>query len=180
VGLVIPDLLFLVSIIFIYKDNLKADIKIFNKNYISFKGLLEIVAGFLLILFVLAIYGNVIDIMGIKVATTSSFDELPIAYSLLKILFFSTIMEELLFKESIKGLVTDKNLFILVSAVIYVAINYVYGSIPSIPVCGIYVVIGLTSSFLYVRNKNNIIYISLVKLLYNMIPLTMLIAGVVK
>ena len=98
-------------------------------------------------------------------------------------MFFGVIAEELLFRESLSECVENNGLFILLSAIIYTAMNFVFASNLNSETLfmelAIYFLPALLFSFLYVKNKRNIILIMLMKFVYNFVPLIILIADLV-
>ncbi|MDD2377643.1 MAG: CPBP family glutamic-type intramembrane protease [Bacilli bacterium] len=103
--------------------------------------------------------------------------DLNIIYMIFKTLFFSTIAEELVFKKSIRDVVSNKVVFIILSSILYGFMNIAYTNITSpIDLLNIfpYMVAMMAMCTLYVKT-DNIVLVMLMNFLYNLIPLILMI-----
>jgi len=91
---------------------------------------------------------------------------------------FSIVAEELLFRESLSKCVDNNILFVLISAIVYTAMNFVFTteSIDFIQLLA-YFLPALVFSTIYIKTERNIIIVMLVKFVYNLIPFTILLLG---
>ena len=176
------DFIFLVFTIMLYKDNLR-------KDYISIKkkGLLKLLGKVLLGLFLLilskGLMGMITDILYTDLPTdtnTSAIVDLfnnSFFYAFFKTLIFAPIAEEILFRESLRPFVKSNILFIIISALIYTLMNFIFSSTGSFILIDllIYLVPALVLSYIYINNDNNIIIVMIIKFIMQFIPCIMLI-----
>ena len=179
------DIIFLVVIVLVYKQVLKKDMQILKKEY-SVKKVLKIVAiGF----FSIVLLNIVIAALGTHLFENASMDQntesiqnlasLSMLYTVFKTMIFGVVAEELLFRESLSELIDNNVVFILVSAIIYTIMNFVFTSEAfSISQILAYFLPGLLFGTIYVKNKRNILFVMFTKFAYNIIPLVILISGV--
>ena len=131
-------------------------------------------------------YGKIIDLLfkGVSVtdAKTDSLYTLSnssLLYAMFKTLIFAVIAEELLFKKSIRDLITNNILFIMISSSIYAFMNIAYTElsfISFITFIRCFIFSGILS-YIYIKNDDNIFIVMLVKFFYNLIPLLLLLFG---
>ncbi|NLA33990.1 MAG: CPBP family intramembrane metalloprotease [Tenericutes bacterium] len=185
------DCIFMLIILFIYQNNIKEDLKEIKQNY-SWKRVLSTILLWCVIIFTFLILANLItklisSILGIasidnaeKVVKTQDLYKISNFYTIFKTMIFGVIAEELLFRESIREIVKNKCLFILVSSVVYTIVNVIYTDL-NIK----FLLLNIISFFLpslllstvYIKNNSNIVILMLIKFVYNLIPLTILILG---
>ena len=179
------DIIFLVVIVLVYKQVLKKDIQILKQEY-SVKKVLKIVAiGFLSIV----LLNIVIAALGTLLFENASMDQntesiqnlasLSMLYTVFKTMIFGVVAEELLFRESLSDLIDNNVVFVLVSAIIYTIMNFVFTSEAfSISQILAYFLPALLFGTIYVKNKRNILFVMFTKFAYNIIPLVILLSGV--
>ena len=102
-------------------------------------------------------------------------------YTIFKTMIFGTLVEEILYRESVRDNVKNNFVFIIISAIIYTIMNLVFTGLPETHVVSSILVNFLPAIFFsiaYIRNDNNILLLSLIKFCYNLIPLTVLLLGI--
>lgn len=183
------DLVFLICIVFVYKDNLKNDFENLKNDY-KISKIVKTVIMWVVIIFVLNIlmgalteitYPNMAD--DDNTSAIISLLDVSTLYTIFKTMIFAVIAEELLYRESISDVVKNKYLFILISSIIYTLLNFIFVGFESN-----IIVMDLLSYFLpaillstaYVKNNNNIIILMIIKFFYNLIPLTILLLELYK
>ena len=179
------DILFLIVIVLAYKQVLKKDVQILKKEY-SVKKVLKIIAiGFfsiVLLNMIIAALGTLLFEnvnMDQNTASIQNLASLSMLYTVFKTMIFGVIAEELLFRESLSDLIENNVLFVLISAVIYTIMNFVFTSEAfSISQILAYFLPALLFGTIYVKNKRNILFVMFTKFAYNIIPLVILISGV--
>ncbi len=182
----IADILFMLFIIFMYRHNLKEDIKKFEKY--SWKKILGTISLWVVLIFAFNIIcGIITDLIspgyGSDENTTAVYNLFSIStwYTIFKTMVFGTLAEEILYRESIRDNVKNNALFILISAIIYTFMNIIFAGISEgfeLVSILIYFLPALFFSIAYIRNDNNILLLSLIKFAYNLIPLTVLLLGI--
>lgn len=183
----VADMLFLLVILFVYNKDLLTSIKDFfnNKNWVTKLG---VVIKFVLITSIVnIIYGIIAENIFSSVDTTDAntlaiyaFADTSTLYTIFKILIFAPIAEELIFKKSIREVITNNTLFVVVSGVLYAFMNIIYTDISAVSIIT-FIRCFISSSILsyaYIKNNDNIFIVMLVKFCYNLIPLTLLLLGV--
>lgn len=181
----IADILFMLGIMYVYKDNLKEDVKNLKRKYNLKKIIITIISWVVLILISNIIMGALTDFIAPNMGKTLDDNSMAINnlfsissyYTIFKTMVFSVIAEELLFRESIHDVVENKWLFIFFSATIYTLINFVFtGFATSYIYIRIlsYFLPGLILSTAYYKNNCNIIILMLIKFTYQLIPLTLM------
>ncbi len=178
----LADLIFLICIIFVYRDNLKNDFENLKKDYKVSK-IIKTVIMWVVIIFVFnilmgalteIIYPNML--FDDNTNAMRSMFKISMPYSLFKTMIFAVIAEELLYRESISDVVKNKYLFIAISSIIYTLMNFIFvGFDSNIIVMDLlsYFLPALLFSTAYVKNNNNIIILMLIKFAYNLIPTIM-------
>ena len=175
----LADLIFLVCIIFVYRDNLKNDFENLKKDY-KISKIIKTVIIWVVIIFVFNILmGAITEMISPNMATDdntnamSTMFKTSMSYSLFKTMIFAVVAEELLYRESISDVVKNKYIFIVISSIIYTIMNFIFVGFESdIIVMDIlsYFLPALLFSTAYVKNNNNIIILMLIKFTYNLIP----------
>lgn len=184
----IGDIIFLIAIILINKNNLKKNFNEFKNEYTT-KNKIKIIVKWSLIILVINIIliplkkmaglnvNNVVDEN--SMAVIELFD-IAFIYSIFKTLIFAPIAEELLFKQSIRDIVEDDKAFILISSLIYAIMNFMYGSMDIIILIFVqYFIFSLVSTIAYIKTKDNIVIVMLIKFFSNLIPTIMLIVTII-
>lgn len=181
----IADILFMLFVIYMYRHNLKEDIKKFKKY--SFKKIIGTILLWVVIIFIFnMVCGMITEFLAPgyetdgNTAAVYNLYSISTWYTIFKTMIFGTLAEELLYRESIRDNVKSNILFAIISAVVYTIMNLVFTGIPSE-----YFMFSILINFLpaiffsvaYIRNDNNILLLSLIKFSYNLIPLTVLLLG---
>lgn len=177
----IADMFFLVFILVMYRDKIKSDKENFNKN--GFKRRASIIIGWIIIIFITNIVGTYLSTLLSTKDTTSNnmaILSLPYIYTFFKTLIFSSIAEELVFKQSIRDVIDNNAIFLIVSTLIYSTLNIAYTNstgwtliADSLP----YIIFACTSGILYLKHKDNIYVVMIVKVCYNLIPFAVMLLG---
>lgn len=181
----IADILFMIFVIYMYRHNLKEDIKKFE-NY-SWKKIIGTILLWVVLIFAFNIVCGIITEVispgyGGDENTTAVYNLFSIStwYTIFKTMIFGTLAEEILYRESIRDNVKNNILYILISALIYTFMNIVFAGVSEgfeLVSVLIYFLPAIFFSIAYIRNDNNILLLSLVKFCYNLIPLTVLLLG---
>lgn len=175
----LADLIFLICIVFAYRDNLKKDFENLKKDY-KISSIIKTIIIWVVIIFVFNILmGAITEMIYPNMATDdntnamSTLFKTSMAYSLFKTMIFAVVAEELLYRESISDVVKNKYIFIVISSIVYTIMNFIFVGFESdIIVMDIlsYFLPALLFSTAYVKNNNNIIILMLIKFTYNLIP----------
>lgn len=175
----LADLIFLICIVFAYKDNLKKDFENLKKDY-KISSIIKTIIIWVVIIFVFNILmGAITEMIYPNMATDdntnamSTLFKTSMSYSLFKTMIFAVVAEELLYRESISDVVKNKYIFIVISSIVYTIMNFIFVGFESdIIVMDIlsYFLPALLFSTAYVKNNNNIIILMLIKFTYNLIP----------
>ena len=135
---------------------------------------------FVLNILVTGIGGMFLDSSTLDENTTAIYSlfEVSTIYTIFKTLIFASIAEELLFKESLRSVISNDALFLLVSTFLYAFMNIAYADwnlnvvlLDFLSYASFSLVLGIA----YLRNKSNIMIPIFVKFVYNLIPTTLLI-----
>ena len=175
----LADLIFLICIVFAYRDNLKKDFENLKKDY-KISSIIKTIIIWVVIIFVFNILmGAITEMIYPNMATDdntnamSTLFKTSMSYSLFKTMSFAVVAEELLYRESISDVVKNKYIFIVISSIVYTIMNFIFVGFESdIIVMDIlsYFLPALLFSTAYVKNNNNIIILMLIKFTYNLIP----------
>lgn len=177
------DIIFMIFIIFLYRKNIKDDVKDIKKSYSLGKIIKVILFWFLALVLLNAVMGAITDLVAPGFEpddNTNALYSLSKGYMMFKTFIFGIIAEELLYREAISTVVTNKILFILISAIVYTLMHFVFTGFPSqnlILYIAMYFIPAIFFSLAYVKNNNNILILMLIKFVYNLIPLTLLFLG---
>lgn len=183
----IADILFSVVIIFFYRKEIYKSICDFRKDY-SFKKRFVVVILGVLILFVLNILGGIVsemlfsDLYDVDQNTTMIYElaNMSTIYTIFKTLIFASIVENIVFRVSIRELVRNNFAFIIVSSLIYALVNVMYSDFTLLTIVDMvqYFLISFTLSSIYVKYKDSIYPVMMILFCYNMIPLAILLFGI--
>ena len=175
------DILFAVFAVFMYHKELKECVnKLKKKKVLRIIG--SVLIGVIAIFALNIIMGAITDLLFPNYAVDSNtgamldlLKQSPI-YACFKVLIFAPIAEEILFRESISSCVKNNVLFILLSAIIYTGMNFVFSSeaLTFIDLL-IYFMPAVLFSFLYVKNDRNIIIIMMIKFIMQFVPFIVLL-----
>lgn len=179
------DLIFTIIIIKAYKSDLREEFTKYKQQKSKLKNILIwvlILFGmnilFSLILKMLTSHLNSLDNNSESIVKLFEFSTL---YSLFKTLLYAPVVEELVFKKSIRDIVTNDIAFVLINSSIYTIMNFIYTStLPEYMWIDIlqYFAFSVILSIAYIKN-NNIIPIMIIKFIYNLIPTILLLLKVV-
>lgn len=182
----IADLLFIIGIVFAYKDNIKKDFIKFNKENKPLK-IIKKILFWVFMIFVINIIGGIITELIIPSLSLDDNTEslkglfnMSFLYTMFKTLIFASVAEELVFKESVREVVSNDILFVIVSTFMYVSMNLVYADLTFKYILAdaiSYALFAIVTSIMYIKNKSNICLVMLVKFCYNLIPFTLLLLG---
>lgn len=182
----IADLVFLVAIVFAYRDNLKEDAKDLKKNYTVGK-IIKTILCWVAIIFVFNIaMGMLTDLISPNASmddNTEALDSLfkiSSIYTIFKTMIFAVVAEELLYREAVHDVIKNKWLFILASSVIYTLLNFAWTGFSSNTILNdvlSYFLPAILFSFAYYKNDSNILILMLIKFTYQLIPLTLMFLG---
>lgn len=183
----IADILFSIVIIFLYRKEIVKSICDFRKNY-SFKRRFIIVWLGVLILFALNILGGIVteilfsDLYDVDQNTTMIYElaNMSTIYTIFKTLIFASVVENVVFRVSIRELVKNNFAFIVVSSLIYALVNIMYSDFTLLTIVDMvqYFLISVTLSSVYIKYKDSIYPVMMILFCYNMIPLTILLFGI--
>lgn len=176
----ISDIIFGVIIVYLYRKNLKEDWEHLKKDYKVSKIIKTVFIWFIAIFVVNILMGAVTEMLFSNLATddnTTALYNMSKVYTIFKALIFSTIAEELLFREAISDSIENSVALVLTSAVIYTAMNFVFSGIEGnfvwTDIIG-YFIPALLFSLAYIKNNKNIILVMFIKFAYNLIPTILL------
>lgn len=183
------DLIFLICIVFVYKDNLKNDFENLKNDYRISK-IVKTVIMWVVIIFVFNILmGALTEIIYPNMAkddnTNAIISLLDVStfYTVFKTMIFAVIAEELLFRESVSDVIKNKYLFIVISSIIYTLLNFIFVGFNYKTIFAdllTYFLPALLLSTAYIKNNNNIIILMLIKFFYNLIPLIVILLELYK
>lgn len=182
----IADLVFFIGITILYKNDLKDGYNKFVKKY-SFSKKILFVLKWVAILFGINIIGGIITELLIPNLledgnTTSiySFASISTVYTVFKTLVFAPIAEELVFKKTIRELISNNIIFIITSSLVYALMNIMYTDITLLTIIDMisYFMFSCVLSYIYVKNDDNIVMSMIIKLFYNLIPLVLMIISI--
>ncbi len=184
IGMFIADIIFLIIIVWVYARNIKEDFKRLKKDYKPGK-IIKMVVFWVIIMFVINILmGAITDVIAPNLATDenttaiSNLATISIVYTIFKTMIFTSIAEELLFRESLSEVIDNNTMFVIISALIYTVMNFIFTDTTSgniIIYMLMYLVPGLVFSYVYTKHDRNILLIMLIKFCYNIIPLLLLL-----
>lgn len=181
----IGDIIFSVFVIYTYRKNLKSDLKKIKK--LSLKKLFLTILKWVALVFVFVMFcGFVTEIIfpnqnnDANNAAIYNLYSISTWYTIFKTMIFGTLVEEILYRESIRDNVKSNFWFLLISSVIYTFMNTIFvGFTEGAAILGILTnfLPAIFWSIAYLKNKDNILLLSMIKFTYNLIPLTILLLG---
>lgn len=157
--LFITDLIYLIILIYLYRDELKSDLSKFKKN------------GDKLITKYFPIYLLGVFLMGISNMIVSSITKMEISsneetvrtlikfypvYMIFSSVIYAPIVEELVFRKSIRKIFDDKVVFVLTSGFLFGLVHVIGGNTSSNELLmGIpYIVMGIDLAYIYYKSDN--------------------------
>ena len=156
--MIVTSLIYLLIIIFLYRKELKEEIKDFKINhrkYIS-KNILIYLAGVLLMGLTNTILTSITrnDLSTNESLIREYIDKYPL-YMAFSTVIFAPISEELIFRKSIKNIFKNKYLFIIISGLIFGVLHIQnFGDINDILFSIAYIIMGLDFAYIYSRTNN--------------------------
>ncbi len=185
----IADLLFLIGIVLVYKDSIKQGFLDFKNNYKTSKKI-TVVLKWTVIIFVVNMLMGMLTELFFPNAVAGGDDNANAIYSLFdissiytifKTMIFAVIAEELVFKKAIRDVFKNNILFVIISGLIYVMMNFAYTDLTQsyiwMDMLG-YFMFAVITSIAYIKNNDNIFIVMMIKFLYNLLPLTIMILGI--
>lgn len=173
----IADLIYFIIILAIYHKDLWNNIIDLKKEPV--KKLLNGIKWMVIAVVLQVVTINILNAIGPYTAgNDEAVASLPAYYMIFKTIFFSILVEEIIFRKSIRDVIDNKILFIILSSLFYGFMNIVYSDLSGLNILSIlpYFVSSLALSYLYVK-YDNIVLVMLVKFLYNLIPLAVTLLG---
>lgn len=180
----IADLIFAFVIVYLYRKEIKEGYFSYVKSNSFLKRVLVVFVG-VLVLFGINILGGIVsDLLFSNVDTfdqnTTSIYELAsmsTVYTIFKTLIFASVVENVIFRVSIRQLTKHNFVFVIASSLIYALVNVMYSNFSLITTMDIiqYFLISATLSYIYIKNKDSIYPVMLILFFYNLIPLTILL-----
>lgn len=158
--LFVIDIIYLVSLVFIYRKELKEDFKDFKENGSGY--IFKYAPLYLLGVILMGITNALlVKVTGMEMSTNEQNVRTLIKYYPLYMSFssvmYAPIVEELIFRKSIKNLFNDNVLFVLMSGLIFGLIHVVGTGNEGIKeiLMGIpYIIMGLDFAYIYAKTKN--------------------------
>lgn len=158
--LFVIDIIYLVSLVFIYRKELKKDFKDFKENGSGY--IFKYAPLYLLGVILMGITNALlVKVTGMEMSTNEQNVRTLIKYYPLYMSFssvmYAPIVEELIFRKSIKNLFNDNVLFVLMSGLIFGLIHVVGTGNEGINeiLMGIpYIIMGLDFAYIYAKTKN--------------------------
>ena len=183
----LADIFFFILIVCLYRQNIKKDLKKLKTKKYQGKIIKKVLFGVLLIFILNVVMGILTEVLvpnlpfdSNRILTQRLFSVSNI-YTIFKTMVFASIAEELLFRESINDVISNKILFIIISSLIYTVFNFIYVGFNDNYLFAhflVYLLPALLLSYLYIKNDSNIVILILIKFFYNLIPLTILLLGI--
>lgn len=185
--LFVSDLCFFLGIVLYYRQTIRQGVCSFKKDY-SLKEKIILILKWFLIITVVNIFGGIISdlIFGSNTPLDENTTSLRVIadisslYTIFKALIFASVAEELLFKKAIRDVIQNDVLFCIVSSVIYATVNIMYTNITIFSIVDFiqYFIFSILLSYCYVKNKDNVFIIMVIKFVYALFPLTLMLLGV--
>lgn len=183
----VADILFAFVIIFIYRNVISKSFSDFRKSNSFFKRFM-IVLFSVIVLFIINILGGVCgeilfsNMNDVDQNTTMIYElaNMSTVYMIFKTLIFASVVENIVFRVSIRELTTNNIMFVVSSSLIYALVNVMYSEFSMFIFVDMiqYFLISMFLSLIYIKNKNSIYPVMLVLFFYNLIPLTILLFGI--
>lgn len=177
------DILFFLLVLYAYRQELQIDLKKLKEKYTVTKIIKNVAIGVGLLILLNIIMGMLADwiLPGKEIDSNTKtivtlFKTAPL-YATFKTLVFAPIAEEILFRKSLSHVIKNDYLFVLVTAIIYTIMNFIFVGASSINLNQIliYFMPALLFSGIYVKNNRNIYIVMIVKFIMQFIPFIMLI-----
>lgn len=181
----VADLVFFLGIVILYKDSLRKDWNNFIHDF-QLRRKLKIVLGGAIGIFLINILGGMItevlfpgqDMTDENTDAIYALGNISLLYTIFKTTIFSVIAEELVFRKTVKDVIDNSILFVIISGLIYALMNIAYSDFNMISIIDLIqcFIFGAFISIVYVRN-NNIVSVMFMKFVYTLVPLTIMLLG---
>lgn len=180
------DILFMVLVFLLYRQNLKEDWKKLKKMPAS--KIIKNIIMWLIILFGVNILSGVIAkllapnyVIDANTKQVYNLYGKDTWYAIFRLMIFSTFVESIMWQEAIHDNVKDKTMFVVIASAIGVVMNFVFNGLPSE-----YALLQVFAYFLpaavlaiaYLKNDCNVFIMFFIKMLFNLLPLILLVLGV--
>lgn len=176
------DIIYMIFVIFIFRKDLKEDLKDFKKN--GFDLIFKFLPIYILGLILMGVSNTIlINITGMELSTNEENVRTLIKYYPIYMAFssviYAPIVEELIFRKSIKNIVDNKFAFILTSGIIFGLVHVISSGNESFNefLMGIpYIIMGIDFAYIYSKSKNIFTTIS-IHSLHNLVLLIIQLIG---
>ncbi len=181
------DIFFLGFICFLYYKDLKKDFKNLKEKY-NWKKIVKLIIIYIGLSFLVNLIFGIVRMTffpGVELdentQSIQALAQISPFYAVFKAMIFGVVAEEVLYRESISGIIENNTMFILISSLIYTILPFIFSS-STISIMNLlsYFLPSLVISYLYVKNDRNILLVMMMKFVYNLIPLAILISELVK
>lgn len=181
----VADLLFFFGMVARYKETISIGFKnIFLKGKVS-QNFKEIFKWVFILFAIQLIFGVVVNLILGDTALDDNtqsiwnLSNLNLVYALFKVFIFSSIAEELLFRKTLRDILDNKLLFIVISAFFYAFMNIAYADWLNMIFMFdflLYFLFYSVLSYVYVK-YDNIVLIMFIKFIHAFIPLVIMLVG---
>ena len=169
----LTNFIFLAVVIYIYRDKLGNYCNNYKKNFkVNFLNSLKI---FLIGLGLYILFNTIINTLKVPILNTQTsliemIKTIPVLF-ILNTLFYYPIIEELVFKMSLKEIIKNKWAFVIVTGLLNAFFQIVFsiGNTTDLLYLLPYTIFFASLSYIY-YNTNNIIYPIIIRIVYNIIP----------
>lgn len=177
------DFIFLLLIVWAYRKELRENFVELKKNFPLKRILKNVLLGILAVIGLKIVMGIVIELVNPNAAidgnTSAILDLLKTApyYAIFKTMIFASIAEELLFRKSLSAILKNNLVFIVVTSIIYTAMNFVFNTGAGLSLLDIsmYFFTAVVFGYIYIKNERNIYIVMIVKFIMQFIPFIMLL-----
>lgn len=154
----IMSLVYILILIFLYRKELKEEIKDFKENYKKYlsKTILIYLAGVLLMFISNLIISKITNqsLSGNESTTRELIDKYPL-YMIYSSIIYAPITEELIFRKSLKNIFKFKYLFIIISGLIFGLLHLSdYKSTTELLFTIPYIIMGIDFAYIYYKTNN--------------------------
>lgn len=181
----IAEIIFFIIVVIAYFKELKTGFKSWLKENSTKKKCLFILKWFVIIQVFNLLGGMISSFLftskEIDGNTSAIYDlfEISSFYSIFHVMIFGVIAEELVFHQSLRDILKNDVVFIVASSFLYAIMNIAYYNF-SLPNLFSFIQSFLGAaifSYIYVKNKDNIFSVMVVKFCCNLIPLILMFIG---
>lgn len=152
------NLIFIIIIIFMYRSELKIDLKDFKSNY---KDYLSKYIGLYLLGVLLMGISNVflqqithLEMSGNEESIRSLISRIPLFMAFSSVIY-APFIEEMIFRKTIKNVIKNKYLFIIISGVVFGVVHITnYKNLSEILMSIPYIIMGIDFAYIYHKTNN--------------------------